>query len=103
MSAICGLCGEIILSQRIQKVKPDTKKTQARKPGFFLDTPKILQSIHYGCFLVLWADSDLACMNLRFVISLVVFDTQLSSNLSYVLVVNLEAILIFDICLDVAV
>lgn len=85
------------------KSKARHKENPGRNLDFSLYAAKVLQSIHYGCFLVLWADSDLACMNLRFVISLVVFDTQLSTNLSYVLVVNLEAILIFDICLDVAV
>ena len=60
----------------------------------------VLESIHYGSFLVVGADADFPLCLCNLVGAFVKLDTQLVPHLGNIEGVNIETILFFDIGLD---
>ena len=60
----------------------------------------MVKRIHYGGFFVVGADADFSFWLCYLVRTFVEFDTQLVPHLSNVEGVNIETVLLFDICLD---
>ena len=60
----------------------------------------MLERIHYGGFLIVWADADFPFWLCNLVGTFVKLDTQLVPHLSNVEGMDIEAVLFFDICLD---
>ena len=63
----------------------------------------MLQRFHDGCFLFFGADSGLLGAGVAIVVVLMLTDAQLLTNLSDISGVNLEAVLLLDVLLDVIV
>ena len=63
----------------------------------------MLQCFHDGCFLFFGADTRLSGAVMTVVVVLMLTDAQLLTNLSDISRVNLEAVLLLDILLDVIV
>ena len=63
----------------------------------------MLQCFHDGCFLFFGADTRLSRTGVAIVVILMLTDAQLLTNLSDVSRVNLEAVLVLDILLDIIV
>ena len=63
----------------------------------------MLQRFHDGCFLFFGADTRLSGAGVAIVVVLMLTDAQLLTNLSNVSRVNLEAVLLLDVLLDVIV
>ena len=63
----------------------------------------MLKSIQDGSFLVGGADADLSFRLLHLVVSIVELDTQLVPNLGNIEGVDIEAIFLFDIGLNVVI
>ena len=63
----------------------------------------MLQCIHDGCFLFFGTGTRLSGAGVAIVVVLMFTDAQLLTNLSNVSRVNLEAILVLDILLDIIV
>ena len=61
----------------------------------------MLQRFHDSCFLFLGADTRLSGACVAVIVVLMLTDAQLLTNLSNVSRVNLEAVLLLDILLDV--
>ena len=60
----------------------------------------MLERIHYGGFLIVGADADFPFWLCYLVGTFVELDTQLVPYLSNVKRMDIEAVLLFDICLD---
>ena len=67
------------------------------------DKAEVLQRIHDGSFLFFGADSRLSGACMAVIVILMLTDAQLLTNLSDASRVNLEAVLVLDILLDVLV
>ena len=63
----------------------------------------MLQRFHDSSFLFFWADSRLSGAGVAIIVVLMLTDAQFLTNLSNVSRVNLEAILVLDILLDIIV
>ena len=63
----------------------------------------MLQCFHDGCFLFFGADTRLSRTGVAIVVILMLTDAQLLTNLSDICRVNLEAVLVLDILLDIIV
>ena len=61
----------------------------------------MLQCFHDGCFLFFGADTRLSGAGVAIVVVLMFTDAQFLTNLSDISRVNLEAVLLLDILLDV--
>ena len=71
--------------------------------GYSRDETEMLQRFHNGCFLFLGADARLSVAGVAIIVILMLTDTQLLTNLSDVSRVNLEAVLLLDVLLDVVI
>ena len=67
------------------------------------DKAEVLQCFHDGCFLFFGADARLSGAGVAIIVVLMLTDAQFLTNLSNVSRVNLEAILVLDILLNIIV
>ena len=68
-----------------------------------LNETEMLQCFHDGCFLFFGADARFSGAVVAIIVVLMLTDAQFLTNLSNVSRVNLEAILVLDILLDIIV
>ena len=68
-----------------------------------LNEAEVLQCFHDGCFLFFGADARLSGAGVAIIVVLMLTDAQFLTNLSNVSRVNLEAVFLLDILLDIIV